>query len=224
MISIHEKLKKLFYKKKTYTPSDVAELCKTNERGAYDIFWGNEDLIKTYLEPARIDVYMFIIQYVLTKKYGNRVVDIGFGSGDFLRLLCENVTDGHFDMYGLDYSEAAVHRASKIIPTGIFRTGDVYNLPYDSDFFDQVFCIQTLEHLRNPEQVVMEMDRVCKRDGMILISVPNSEFDNYEGHVNFWSEEALRRFLAPRSLIDFKICNQNRVFMVALKPLKDNPR
>lgn len=219
MISIPEKLKNLFYKKKTCTPSDVAELCKTNERGAYDIFWGNEDLIKAYLEPARMELYLFVIQYVLTKKYGNRIVDIGFGSADFLRLLDESVTDRHFDIYGLDYSDVAVKRASKIIPGGNFKTGDVYNLPYDNDFFDQVFCIQTLEHLRNPEQVVDEMERVCKRDGMILISIPNGELDNYEGHVNFWSEEAFRRFLAPRTLIDFKICNQGRVFMAVLKPL-----
>lgn len=218
--NIFEKIKKLFFKEHALNSSDVAQLCKTNKREAYESFWGNEDLVKAYLEPARVESYMFVIQYVLSKKYGNRVVDIGFGSGDFLRLLTVNAPDRHFEVYGLDYSEMAVKRATDILPGGNFTTGDVNNLPYPSDFFDQVFCIQTLEHLKNPEKVVKEMDRVCKPDGIILISIPNGELDNYEGHVNFWSESAFRKFLSPRELIDFKIYNQDKVFMVSMKPLK----
>jgi 2-polyprenyl-3-methyl-5-hydroxy-6-metoxy-1,4-benzoquinol methylase len=221
MISnFYEKLKRLIYKDQALSSSDVAKLCKTNERDAYEIFWGNEDLIKAYLEPSRIESYMFVIQYVLSKKYGNRVVEIGFGSGDFLRLLTLNSPERHFEIYGLDYSKMAVKRATGILPEGNFSTGNVYNLPYANDFFDQVFCIQTLEHLRNPEQVLKEMDRVCSPNGMILISVPNGELDSYEGHVNFWSESEFRKFLSPRELIDFKIYNQDRVFMVSMKPLK----
>lgn len=218
--NFYEKLMNLFCREKKSSPADVAQLCKTNKREAYESFWGNEDLIKAYLEPARVESYMYVVQYVLSKKYGNKVVDIGFGSGDFLHLLTVNSPDRNFEVYGLDYSEMAVKRATSILPEGNFRTGDVYDLPYDDDFFDQVFCIQTLEHLKNPKQVVKEMDRVCKLNGLILISVPNGELDDYEGHVNFWNESEFRKFLSPRELIDFKIYNQDRVFMVSMKPLK----
>jgi ubiquinone/menaquinone biosynthesis C-methylase UbiE len=157
---------------------------------------------------------------VLAKNYGNRIVDIGFGSGDFLRLLTAHGGERKFEVYGLDYSEAAANRALTLIPYGNFITGDIYNLPYPTDYFDQIFCIQTLEHLKGPERVIMEMDRVCKPDGVILLSVPNGELDKYEGHVNFWSESEFKEFLSPRGLIDFKICNQGRAFMAVLNPLK----
>ncbi|MCC6503466.1 MAG: class I SAM-dependent methyltransferase [Deltaproteobacteria bacterium] len=148
------------------------------------------------------------------------MVDIGFGSGDFFRLLVENAKDRRFEMFGLDYSEAAVKRASQIIPDGKFTTGDVYNLPYPSDYFDQVFCIQTLEHLKDPEKVLREFDRVCKKDGVIIITIPNGDLDDYEGHVNFWSEVEFKGTIAPRNLLDFKIYNESRVFLAVMKPLK----
>ncbi len=203
------------------TPSDVAELCKSNCAAAYDLFWKDEDLINAYLEPARVESYMFIVNYLIEKKiYGDRIVDLGFGSGDFLRFLVENMPGQTFDIHGLDYSKSAVIRAKKLIPKGEFIVGDIYNMPYASASFDLVFCIQTLEHLKNSDKVLKEMDRICKPDGMIIISVPNGELDTYGGHVNFWTDSDFRDFLSPRELIDFIIYNQKRVFLAVLKPLK----
>jgi SAM-dependent methyltransferase len=203
------------------TPSDVAELCKRNTADAYDRFWQDEELVNAYLEPARVDSYLFIVKYLSDKQnLGDRIVDLGFGSGDFLRYFSESMPSRFFEIYGLDYSKSAVRRARKLVPKGKFIKGDIYNLPYPSDFFDMVFCIQTLEHLTNPKKVLTEMDRICKPDGMILISVPNGEIDNYEGHVNFWDESALRGFLYPRDVFDFVAYNSNRVFMAIMRPLK----
>lgn len=213
-------LKRLLGLDKKLKPSDVAQLCKSNSMEAYDSFWSDEELVKAYIEPARVESYMYVVRYVLSKSYGNKVIDIGFGSGDFLRLLVENANERNFEIHGIDYSESAVQRASKLIPSGHFRTGDVYTLPYASDSFDQVFCIQTLEHLKDAESVLMEMDRVCKPDGMILISIPNGELDTYEGHVNFWNQSDFKGLIAPREVMDFFVYNQERVFMVSMKPLK----
>ena len=66
----------------------------------------------------------------------------------------------------------------------------------------------------------MEFDRVCKKNGVIFISIPNGELDTYEGHINFWNEERFKAFLSPREVLGFKLLNENRVFMVALRPLK----
>ncbi len=199
---------------------ELVELCKSNSREAYDRLWNDKDMLKTYLEPARVESYMFVVNYVLSKSFGNRIIDIGFGSGDFLRLLASHAPERKFEIYGIDYSEAAVNRASKILPFGQFTTGDVYSLPYPANYFDQIYCIQTLEHLELPAQVISEMDRICKPDGMILISIPNGDLDTYEGHLNFWNKESFLTILAPREIIDFYAYNQNRAFMVSMKPLK----
>ena len=215
--------KKLLGKGQGQTPdrmNELVELCKKNSSDAYDRLWSDEELLQCYLEPSRVESYLHVVKYALSKGCGNRIVDIGFGSGDFLKLLCENAPEKQFAVYGLDYAESAVKRANETIPNGNFVTGDVYNLPYSEDFFDTVFCIQTLEHLKKPVKALSEFDRICKPSGMIIITIPNGKLDDYEGHVNFWSESAFREFLSPRELIDFKIYNEDRVFMVSMKPFK----
>lgn len=216
-------LKRLFGKNNELKPNrmgELVELCKNNSNEAYDKLWSDEELLNCYLEPARVESYLHVVKYALSKDCGKKVVDIGFGSGDFLKLLCESAPEKRFEVYGLDYAESAVKRASKMVPGGTFITGDVYNLPYPADFFDIVFCIQTLEHLKEPEKVLRQFDRVCKPGGMIIITVPNGELDDYEGHVNFWSIEEFKIFLSPRELIDCSVYNQDRVLMASMKPLK----
>ena len=211
----------LKYRKKVLSPGDVAELCKTNSVDAYDLFWGDEALISAYLEPARLDSYMTVVNMLREANVcGSKIVDLGFGSGDFLKLLVQSRPECRFEIYGLDYSKKAVSRAKKIIPMGHFITGDIYKLPYEYDFFDTVFCIQTLEHLRHPELVVKEMDRICKASGTLVITIPNGEFDSYEGHVNFWSEAEFKRFLEPHNILRFESFNENRVFLAILRPVK----
>lgn len=202
------------------SPGDVAELCKTNKKEAYDQFWSSEELISAYLEPGRVESHKFVIDYVLSKNFGHKIIDVGFGSGDFLKLLLQRAPELQYEVHGLDYSDAAVERAKRIIPGGKFMTGDVYAMPYEENYFDQVFCIQTLEHLKDPHKVLAEFDRVCKRDGMIVITIPNGDYDEYEGHVNFWNEKEFRDFLMPRQIIDFLTYSDNKQFVVALQPRK----
>ncbi len=202
------------------TPGDIAELCKTNKKEVYDKFWSNEEFISAYMEPGRVESHEFVVDYVLSKNYGNRIIDVGFGSGDFLKLLLQKSPEKQYEVHGLDYSNAAVERASRIIPGGKFLTGDVYAMPYEECYFDQVHCIQTLEHLAGPQNVLAEFDRVCKRDGMIVITIPNGDYDEYEGHVNFWNEKQFLDFLAPREIIDFLTFGDNKQFVVALRPYK----
>ena len=84
-----DKLGRIFKGKRAQTPADVAELCRTNTSASYDKFWSNEDLVKAYMEPARVESYLFVVNYILSKNYGPRVVDIGFGSGDFFIRLAK---------------------------------------------------------------------------------------------------------------------------------------
>ncbi len=45
-------------------------------------------------------------------------------------------------------------------------------LPFPDESFDAVICINVLEHVPNPEQIVSEMYRVLKTDGKILVCTP----------------------------------------------------
>lgn len=46
-------------------------------------------------------------------------------------------------------------------------------LPFSDNQFDIVCSFETLEHVRDPAQVIAEMARVAKVDGHVLLTVPN---------------------------------------------------
>lgn len=46
-------------------------------------------------------------------------------------------------------------------------------LPYSNDDFDNVFCIEVIEHLENPFALIKEMLRVLKKGGRLYITSPN---------------------------------------------------
>jgi len=49
-------------------------------------------------------------------------------------------------------------------------------LPFDSNFFDIVTCFETLEHTYNEGKMLDEISRVLKKDGYLIMSVPNKWF------------------------------------------------
>ncbi|MFB1065825.1 class I SAM-dependent methyltransferase [Natrinema sp. H-ect4] len=51
--------------------------------------------------------------------------------------------------------------------------GDGFNLPFNSNSFDFVFCSQTLEHVPDTGTIVAEASRVLKRNGKCIFTFPN---------------------------------------------------
>jgi len=104
---------------------------------------------------------------------GQRVLEVGFGSGVTFLNLHEN----YKEIYGLDLNAsveapAAVFRA-KQIETHL-QNGSVLSMPYDNDFFDTVLLISILEHLKPFEQTraFREIRRVLKPGGQAVYGVP----------------------------------------------------
>ena len=47
-------------------------------------------------------------------------------------------------------------------------------LPFEDETFDTIICSDVLEHIWNPEFVLGEMKRICKKGGHIIINTPFS--------------------------------------------------
>lgn len=76
------------------------------------------------------------------------------------------------DYVGLDISETAVKEAKKQGLNAIVH--DLQKpLPFDKNSFDLVICMDTLEHLFDPEFTMKEIFRVIKPKGTVIISIPN---------------------------------------------------
>ena len=54
------------------------------------------------------------------------------------------------------------------------RSGNMdARLPYDDGEFDNVVCVEGLEHIENPANAIREFARLIKSGGRLIISVPN---------------------------------------------------
>lgn len=112
------------------------------------------------------------IQSSLSLRKGQRVLDVGCGTGIFTRLLAQkglNVT-------GVDESEKMLsHAKSKSELDGVeFINANAENLPFPDAHFDRVLCAFMLEFASNTLKVVTEMIRVLKPGGIMVIATLNS--------------------------------------------------
>ncbi len=112
----------------------------------------------------------------LSVKQGEKVLEIGFGTGYCISLLARSVgKDGK--VYGIDISERMLNMtASRLEKSGLnerteLQCGDAANLPYNENFFDAIFMSFTLELFDTPDIpiILQELRRVLKDCGRICV-------------------------------------------------------
>jgi len=101
-------------------------------------------------------------------------LDVGCGAGDNL-LRAKNQLN--CKVTGIDPfpGEQGVGRyQSEELKEIIIDKGFAENLPYENESFDVVFCSHVLEHVNNEEKSLLEIRRVLKKDGVLIIGMPTA--------------------------------------------------
>lgn len=95
------------------------------------------------------------------------VLDVGCGVG----LLLELLKSKNIKAIGVDVSSSGL---KKSVEKGLdVREHDIEHepLPFENNLFAHVTCLEVMEHLHHPEQVLKECVRVS--NGGVSVSVPN---------------------------------------------------
>jgi SAM-dependent methyltransferase len=130
-------------------------------------------------------------------KEGDKVLEVGCGTGDFIRTICKKNQD--IQVVGLELNESCVvaERNYKIINKTIedFSADNVGQ-------FDLVCTFQVLEHIAFVNSFLKAQIKCVKKDGLLVISVPNNggflKNEKFEvlnmppHHMGLWDEESLR--------------------------------
>jgi SAM-dependent methyltransferase len=98
---------------------------------------------------------------------GQRVLDLGCGSGVFLRAAA----DRGATVSGLDASEALLELARARVPDADVRIGDLESLPYEDDFFDAVTGFNSFFFAADIVAALREAGRVAKPGAPVVIQV-----------------------------------------------------
>lgn len=137
-----------------------------------------------------IDLYFDRLGHV------ERVLDIGCGTGSFLRGgMAREV-----EVIGIDIDIGALDHANSF---GDVALVDLQNgtLPFADASFDGVVAKDVLEHLCRPESVVSELHRVLRPGGRAVVSVPMAKpkvvWQDYT-HIRGFTENAVRMMLSDQ--------------------------
>lgn len=106
---------------------------------------------------------------VLGLQPGERVLDIGSGTGELARLLAETVgPDG--EVIGIDPNPGMRTEAERRAPRARFVDGNAYALPLPDDSLDAVTCERVFQHLDHPVKAAAEIARVLRPGGRVVVT------------------------------------------------------
>ena len=146
-----------------------------------------------------------------------KILDVGCGTGQFLYQW-----KGKGQLYGLDISEEMIQVAQKRLGSGArLKVSDVHQLPFPDNYFDYVISTEAFHHYENQKLALMEMKRVAKKEGKVIISDINFFFriihwlfETFEpGCVKVNSKKEMKRLFDSAGL---GVIKQKRNFLFAV--------
>jgi len=112
------------------------------------------------------------------------VLDIACGEGYGSAMLAKHARS----VNGVDIADSAIQHARKTYHDirGLeFKVGDAAQIPLDDDSVDVVVSFETIEHHDRHREMISEIRRVLRRDGLLIISSPNrTVYSELAGHHN----------------------------------------
>lgn len=162
-----------------------------------------------------VSKYLSIFDEFVGELAPKSIVDVACGKGA--------LTDRGFRLtgaptiVGLDLDPSNVVFAKQYNSKPDFLNATGYHLPFKDNSFDLVVCTEALEHLRDPENFLKELERISD---YAVISVPNeplwsiknilrgkylSNLGCTPGHINCWNKKGFENLLkSAYSDIDIK--------------------
>jgi ubiquinone/menaquinone biosynthesis C-methylase UbiE len=108
---------------------------------------------------------------------GERVLDLGCGSGWATRLLARLVgegPDGFGQVVGLDVSDEMIREAraaSKDFENVLYVWGSAQQIPWEENFFDKVLSVESFYYYADQDRALMELFRVMAPRGRLFILI-----------------------------------------------------
>lgn len=116
-------------------------------------------------------MFSLLEQYIKQQKLDSqnvKILDIGCGSGRIGKKIAEK----GYNVVGLDFSSEAIKKALEIGIHAKWCNLDE-GIPEEDNFFDVVWAGDIIEHVFDPINLLKEVNRVLKSDGIAIMTIPS---------------------------------------------------
>ena len=149
-------------------------------------------------------IYQQVKKFMLRKKLNwinkkfpekGKLLDVGAGTGDFLAVAKKK----GWKVKGIEPEISAREKASK---KGIKLYED--STHFKSEKFDVITMWHVLEHVPDLKAQIIELELLLKKNGLLIIAVPNFKSYDAEYYKEFWAAYDVPRHLYHFSRNSFK--------------------
>lgn len=163
-------------------------------------FYSNGYDLTRYYSPITEKRYQELLKEFEAFRKEGRLLDIGCGYGFFLQTARE----AGWETTGIEITDDAVKACTS---KGLrMHHGTLQEAVFPNDHFDVIVLIESIEHLKNVEEVLEEIHRVLRPGGLVYLSTPNFNAINryrlqekydivqYPLHLSYFTPGTLKRF------------------------------
>ncbi|MFN0188033.1 MAG: class I SAM-dependent methyltransferase [Bacteroidia bacterium] len=182
--------------------------------------WTGERLV-TSVEDETATEHLHRYKIAMAYCKNKAVLDIACGEGYgslFLASLASSVVGVDIDPISVDFAKKKYKKNNLE-----FKVGSCSAIPIESNSIDVVVSFETIEHHNEHEQMMTEIKRVLKPDGLLIISSPDktyySDKRNFNNafHVKELTEDQFKNLL-DKNFVNSILSNQRVVYGSLIVP------
>jgi SAM-dependent methyltransferase len=167
--------------------------------------------LRRFNEFARPEICAAIASLGL--RQGMHVLDVGCGTGEGLRWLHESI-NGIGVVAGLDLSRAHVAAARALAPPDVpVVQADLLWPPFPKGFFDVLWCVNTIAHLRHPIDGLTALRSLLRDGGRIALGQSGfmaEMFFAWDSRLERVACDAVRKYYQERYGLDERMLTSFR--------------
>jgi len=130
-------------------------------------YWGESEPKAEWIRSSQAEKTAFLRHCGLT---GGRILDVGCGTGLFLRALAPK----DWERFGVETGAPAAEIAGRHLGGDHVHAGELVGAPFPGSFFDVVTFWSVLEHTNDPRGQLEKAHHILKPGGSIVIQLPNA--------------------------------------------------
>lgn len=116
--------------------------------------------------PQNVHEHLKVFADFINKHLGGgSLLDLGCGDGSIARIVASR--NPKIKITGIDL-EAHPHWGIEPPKNLDFKVASIYNLPFKKDAFDSVMLKDVLHHLPDPEEVLVKIARIAKKQILVI--------------------------------------------------------